>query len=137
MFKAATIIDGVDQSYMSYMLFCPGFRECRIDHEMANGDAPFGRHLREWLDTADGFQLDKVETPLRVEAIGPMSVLGEWEIYSSLSQQEKPVDLIYIPDGQHILQKPQERYASQQGNVNWFRFWLEIGRNSAMPRESP
>ena len=36
----------------------------------------------------------------------------------------KPVDLIYIPDAQHILQKPKQRYASQQGNVDRFRFWL-------------
>ena len=39
--------------------------------------------------------------------------------------QGKPVDLIYIPSGQHILQKPLERLASQQGNVDWFRFWLQ------------
>jgi hypothetical protein len=54
-----------------------------------------------------------------------MSVLGEWETYSSLLQQGKPVDLIYLPSGQHILQKPLDRYASEQGNVDWFRFWLK------------
>jgi len=58
---------------------------------------------------APGFNLDKVMTPLRVEAIGKMSVLGEWEIYSILTQQNKPVDLIYFPDGQHILQAPLDR----------------------------
>jgi hypothetical protein len=54
-----------------------------------------------------------------------MSLLGEWETYSSLLQQGKPVDLIYLPGGQHILQKPLDRYASEQGNVDWFRFWLK------------
>ena len=39
--------------------------------------------------------------------------------------QGKPVDLIYIPGAQHILQKPLDRFASQQGNVDWFRFWLK------------
>jgi hypothetical protein len=43
---------------------------------------------------------------------------------SLLRLQKKPVDLIYIPDGQHILQKPMERLASQQGSVDWFDFWL-------------
>jgi hypothetical protein len=33
--------------------------------------------------------------------------------------------MLYLPDGQHILQKPLERLASQQGTVDWFRFWLE------------
>jgi dipeptidyl aminopeptidase/acylaminoacyl peptidase len=125
LFKAATIIDGVDQSYMSYMLFCAGYPECRTDHENANNGPPFGDHLRSWLGSAPGFQLNRVEAPLRIEAIGPMSILGEWETYSSLFQQAKPVDLSYIPSGQHILQMPLERYASQQANVDWFVFWLK------------
>jgi hypothetical protein len=90
-----------------------------------NGGAPFGDGLQHWLASAVTFKLDRVDTPLRIEAITKLSVLEEWEIYSSLTQQAKPVDLIYIPHGQHILQKPLERYASQQGNVDWFRFWLE------------
>jgi hypothetical protein len=39
--------------------------------------------------------------------------------------QRKPVELVYFPQGQHILQRPLERLASQQGNVDWFRFWLK------------
>jgi len=49
----------------------------------------------------------------------------EWEIYASLILQSKPVDLIFFPDGVHELEKPLERLASQQGNVDWFRFWLK------------
>jgi hypothetical protein len=58
--------------------------------------------------------------------------LEEWEIYASLWKQGKPVDLVYFPNGQHILQKPLERLASQQGNVDWFRFWLK-GEEEADP----
>ena len=29
-----------------------------------------------------------------------------------------------MQDGEHILQRPWEREISQQGNVNWFDFWL-------------
>jgi hypothetical protein len=39
--------------------------------------------------------------------------------------QNKPVDLIYFPHGTHIHQKPLERLESQQGSVDWFRFWLQ------------
>ena len=35
-----------------------------------------------------------------------MSVLAEWEMYSSLMMEDKPVDLIYFPTGQHIHQNP-------------------------------
>jgi dipeptidyl aminopeptidase/acylaminoacyl peptidase len=126
LFRAATLIDGIDQSYVNYMLFAfsKAPEETR-DPETANGGKPFGIGIKKWLENAPGFNLDKVETPVRIEAIGPISVLQEWELYSSLFQQGKPVDLIYIPTGQHILQSPQDRYASQQGNVDWFRFWLQ------------
>jgi hypothetical protein len=125
LFKAATIIDGIDQGYVSDILFCPGLPSCKSDHVAANGGPPFGKDLYHWLMVAPSFNLNKIQTPLRIEAIRWFSVLEEWEIYSSLYQQGKPVDLIYIPAGQHILQQPQQRFVSQQGNVDWFRFWLQ------------
>jgi hypothetical protein len=77
------------------------------------------------MELAPGFHLGKVQTPVLITAIKPITVLQEWEIYSSLYQQRKPVDFLYIPNGQHVLQKPLDRLASQQENVNWFRFWLK------------
>lgn len=121
-FAAATIADGVDESYMQYHLD-PGYAH---EFETINQGKPFGEEgIRKWIQLAPGFHLDRVNTPLRIEAIDPISILHEWEIYSSLRLQDKPVDLVYIPDGQHILQKPLDRMASQQGNVDWFRFWLQ------------
>lgn len=125
LFRAATLIDGVDQSYMTYMLFAPGNSRAALEGEAANGAKPFGHGLDLWLKNAATFNLDKIQTPVRIEALGSISLLGEWEIYSSLYLQGKPVDLVYIPHRQHILQSPRSRYASQQGNVNWFRFWLQ------------
>ena len=77
------------------------------------------------MDLAPSFQLYRVHTPVLITAIDSPSILQEWELYSSLYKQKKPVDLIFIPDGQHILQKPLDRIASQQENVDWFRFWLQ------------
>lgn len=124
LFAAATIADGVDESYMQYMIFGASSLGFAGEFEKINGAAPFGEGMRQWLDRALTFHLDKVSTPLRIEAIGPISLLSEWEMYSSLWQQGKPVDLIYISNGQHILQSPLDRLASQQGNVDWFCFWL-------------
>lgn len=120
-FAAATIADGVDEGYFQSLLF-PAINK---EAEEIYGAKPFGEGLRTWVDRAPGFHLDRIQTPLRIEAIGPASVLMEWELYASLWTQEKPVDLIYIPGGQHTLQKPLDRMASQQGNVDWFRFWLK------------
>jgi hypothetical protein len=122
-FAAATIADGVDQSYMQYLLF--GVGQSHDEAPQIYGSAPFGDGLKRWTERAPGFRLDRIQTPLRIEAITSASVLGEWEIYASLSKQARPVDLVYFPYGQHILQKPLEGLASQQGNVDWFRFWLQ------------
>lgn len=133
LFTAATIADGVDESYMQYLLF--GIGKSNDEPEQIYGHPPFGNSLKDWIDQAPGFHLDRVLTPVRIEAIGPGSVLAEWEIYASLWKQGKPVDLIYLPDGDHILQKPLERLASQQGDVEWFRFWLK-GEEDSDPKKA-
>ena len=38
---------------------------------------------------------------------------------------KRPVELAYMPEGAHILEKPRDRMVSQQGNVDWFCFWLK------------
>jgi hypothetical protein len=122
-FVAAVIADGVDESYMQYMLF--GVGRSPNEGPQIYGSPPFGRGLTKWTERAPGFNLNRVKTPIRLMAIGAFSLLSEWEIYGSLLQQNKSVTLIYFPEGQHVLQKPLERLAAQQGNVDWFRFWLQ------------
>ena len=125
LFAAATIADGLDNSYMQYMLGTPSNPDLEGQMNQIKGSSPFGAGLKRWVDLAPGFHLDQVETPVRIEAIDPDSVLQEWELYGSLFMQHKPVDLIYFPDGTHIHQNPLERLESQQGNVDWMRFWLQ------------
>jgi dipeptidyl aminopeptidase/acylaminoacyl peptidase len=125
LFAAATIADGIDLSYMQYGLFGEGRPSLRKSYEKIIGTNPDGNGLDIWMKQSPGFHLEKVVTPIRIEAIAPGSVLMEWDIYAALRRHNKPVDMIYIPDGQHILQKPLDRFASQQGNVDWFRFWLQ------------
>jgi hypothetical protein len=125
LFAAATIADGLDNSYMQYMLFGVASYPLQKQMEAIRGASPFGDGLQQWIKDAPEFHLDRVTAPVRIEAIGPTSVLQEWELYSSLRMQNKPVDLIYFPHGTHIHQKPLERLESQQGDVDWFRFWLQ------------
>jgi dipeptidyl aminopeptidase/acylaminoacyl peptidase len=124
LFAAATIADGLDNSYINYHLGSGSFF-LQGQMEKIHGTAPFGEGLKTWITMAPGFHLDKVRTPVRIEAIYPGSVLQEWELYSSLQMQGKPVDMIYYPHGTHILESPLERLESQQGDVDWMRFWLQ------------
>lgn len=125
LFAAATAADGTTHSYMDYLVVGVSDAEMQRQDERIFGAAPFGGGLKQWTEMASGFNLDKVMTPLRLEAIKPVALLEEWEIYSSLRMQGKPVDLIYFPFGTHIHQRPLERLESQQGDVDWFRFWLQ------------
>jgi poly(3-hydroxybutyrate) depolymerase len=125
LFAVATIADGIDLSYLQYSLFGEGRPALRKEFEKIIGTRPDGNGLDSWVRQSPSFHLDKVTTPIRIEAIGQSSILMEWEIYAALRRENKPVDMIYLPGGQHILQKPLDRLASQQGNVDWFRFWLQ------------
>ena len=48
-----------------------------------------------------------------------------WEWFAGLSRLGKPVELIYMPNAIHTLIRPRDRMISQQGNVDWFCFWLK------------
>jgi hypothetical protein len=120
-FAAAAVADGVDGSYFQYMTF----PWSAADTEQVYGGPPFGRVLSQWLKQSPGFLMDKVQAPLRIQTLGPMSLLLDWHWYSGLSRLGKPVEMIYVPQGTHILEKPWERMTSQQGNVDWFCFWLK------------
>lgn len=122
-FAAAVLADGVDQSYLQYMLNAP--ESPGMESERYNGGKPFGRALDMWIKSAPSFRLSEFETPLRLQAIGSLGILEEWEIYASLRIQNKAVDMLFLPLGQHILQNPAEIMASEQGDVDWFRYWLK------------
>ena len=37
---------------------------------------------------------------------------------------KKPVDLIMLPSGKHIMTNPKQRLYSETIKFDWFRFWL-------------
>lgn len=124
-FAAASVTDGVDAGYLQYAIFANESPYNAADAETLVGGSPFGEGLSLWLKKSPGFLLNRVDTPILVQAIGPGSLLGEWEWFSGLTRLDRAVDFLYIPAGTHILEKPWDRMASQQTNVDWFSFWLK------------
>lgn len=133
-FAAAIVADGFDAGYLQY------FEDGNLasffdsDEESVIGAPPFGEGLLLWLKRSPGFRLDKVETPVQIQALAPQSLLGEWEWFAGLKRLGKPVDFIYLPTGTHILVKPWDRRVSQEGSVDWFCFWLK-GEEDPDPRK--
>ena len=90
------------------------------------GGLPWRANWKRWMEQSISFNFDKIRTPLRLEAdSNPGSIISEWETFAALRLLNKPVDLIFIPHGDHPVVKAWERMTSQQGAVDWFRFWLK------------
>ena len=57
------------------------------------------KQVSQWLKQSPAFLMDRIETPLRIQALNPDSLLSDWHWYTGLSRLGKPVEMIYIPDG--------------------------------------
>ena len=119
-FRAVSLVDGFDGGYLQYLM--DPYSE--KDVVMVNGGPPYGTSLSTWLEHSPSFRADRVHAPVRIEC-HDWGITGCWEWYALLTHMGKPVELLYLPDAAHILIKPWERLASQQGSVDWFCFWLQ------------
>ena len=124
-FAAASVTDGLDAGYVQFLERFNAGRYFVDFSEGLNGGVPYGKGIGTWVARAPGFNLDKVRTPVRIVALHPGSALGEWEWFAGLSILHKPVEMIILQDGTHVLEKPADRMISQQGSVDWFCFWLK------------
>jgi len=132
-FAAAAVEDENDMGYLQYITQVNDTSSGPIREEWyrhLNGGYPFGAGLAKWGDRAPAFNADKVSTPMRIVIQSTPAVLNEWEWYAAMRLLNKPVDMVYTPDGDHILVKPWERMIAQGGNVDWFSFWLTGARDA-------
>ncbi len=118
-FRTAVLTDGIDGGYFEYI--AQQLTEFDDDN---GGKAPFGKEgLALWMQESPSFHLDRVCLPLRLVSIEDR--LAQWEWFVAERLQKKPVELIEIPDGTHMLERPSDRYIAMQGIVDWYRFWLK------------
>ncbi|GGA80380.1 hypothetical protein GCM10011507_34530 [Edaphobacter acidisoli] len=120
-FRAATLADGFNAGYFMRV----AYPNQAAEPDAVNGGPPYGTTLSNWIEHSPSFNILHVKTPIRLESYSVAGVMEEWEWYSLLSTMGKPVDLVVLPHGTHLLVKPWERMASEQGNVDWFTFWLK------------
>ncbi|HEX2715375.1 MAG TPA: prolyl oligopeptidase family serine peptidase, partial [Candidatus Acidoferrales bacterium] len=121
---AASVTDGVNLGYFQYLASVDN--GVGWDAEAINGGKPFGAEgLKNWLARSPEFNMDKVQTPLLLLLAGVASAVADWEPYAALRYLKKPVDLIMLQPGSHVMTNPTQRLASETTNVDWFRFWLK------------
>jgi dipeptidyl aminopeptidase/acylaminoacyl peptidase len=117
--RTAVLTDGIDGGYFEYI--AGRLTEFNEDN---GGKSPFGpQGLELWMEESPSFHLDRVCIPLRLVSIDDR--LAQWEWFAAGKMQQKPVELVEIPGGSHMLERPWDRQIAMQGIVDWYRFWLE------------
>ena len=134
-FRAAVVADGSDGSYSQYLQFLNFYQSTAADSENLNGGVPFGPGMLYWLRHSAEFLLDTVSTPLMVQACSRGSLASLWAEFVGLRRLGKPAELMYFPTGIHILEKPWDRLASQEGTVDWCVFWM-LGQEDTDPAKA-
>jgi dipeptidyl aminopeptidase/acylaminoacyl peptidase len=124
-FAAAVIADGFDDGFWTYFAYANESAYFASELQELIGASPFGEGLNTWLNRSSGFLLEKVNTPVQIQVNDNGSLLGNWDWFVGLKRLHKPVELLYFPNGTHILEKPSEQLASKQAVVDWFCFWLK------------
>jgi hypothetical protein len=124
-FRAASVTDGLNLGYFNYLLDIGPNSGGKNEQAGMIGASPTGAGLVQWLKASPVFNMDKVTTPLRVVATRDAGLLQMWEPYALLEELHKPVDLVILNTKEHIVTDPSVRLAAQEGNLDWFRFWLQ------------
>lgn len=117
----ATLADGFNGGYFERIAYPNQIAE----PDAVNGGPPYGATFPHWLEHSPTYNVSGLETPVRLEAYGVAGAIEEWEWFSLSSSMKKPIDLVLLPRGTHLLVKPWERMTSQQSNVDWFASWLK------------
>ncbi|MBV8206727.1 MAG: hypothetical protein JO041_08035 [Acidobacteria bacterium] len=124
-YAAASIAEADYNSYGQYLInidYLGAAREQQLRAQF--GVKPFGSGLKTWLENSPGFHSDQICAPVLFQFNSPPALVYGWDFYATLRAQDKPVDLLYIRNGEHMLVKSLERLAEQGMNVDWFDFWL-------------
>ena len=127
LFAVAAITDGNDLSYWLYLTWTDIPYAQQWAENTNGGVKPFGKEgLLRWAESAPGFNLDRVKTPLMISCLEKGTLVTTWDIYGGLRTLNKPVELQWLrrEDAPHVLVQPRHRYLSQEGAVDWFDFWL-------------
>lgn len=123
-FRAAVIADGYDDGYFHYLARLNLGKAEAGEYERIVGAAPFGPGLQTWAHNSTGFNLERIHTPVRILGFSPSSLLANWEWFAGLKYLGKPVEFTWMPNAGHIPMLPADRLSAQDGDVDWFEFWL-------------
>jgi dipeptidyl aminopeptidase/acylaminoacyl peptidase len=143
-FRAATVADNIQYGLSEYWLYFS--HSVGTAFEDIYGGPPYGDTLKNWMKYSVSFNLQNFHTPVLMESNGsgvvpdrttvPWAIASTAEVFTGLTRLNKPVEMYFYPDEQHQPDHPKARLASEQRNVDWYRFWL-LGAERKKHPEDP
>jgi dipeptidyl aminopeptidase/acylaminoacyl peptidase len=123
-FAAAAMADTDPGTLWGHSTYVDEGTMSQLFANLVAGALPYGDGLKTWLDRVAALSSEKIRAPVLYTAADPWHLMAFWELYASLRDQGKPVELQYFRSGQHSIRKPLQRWAHQEMLVDWFDFWL-------------
>lgn len=121
-FAAASVADANALGVMTYLWGFGNGYPAMMDNEWLIGAPLWGdENARRWTERDPVFHLDRVHTPLRIDAY---SAPTYFDTYAILRRHQKPVEYWAYPASTHNPLKPWQRLTTQGGTVDWYDFWL-------------
>lgn len=104
----------------AYYMFPTGLRTLMKDWGLG---LPDGSSSARWHDLSAALNADKIDTPLLSNA-ADMEYVAGLQLYTTLLEMGKPVELFVYPEELHVKYQPKHRYEIYNRNLDWFSFWL-------------
>jgi dipeptidyl aminopeptidase/acylaminoacyl peptidase len=123
-FAAAAMADTDPGTLWGHSTYVDEGKMSQLSSNLVAGALPYGDGLKTWFDRVAALSSEKIRAPVLFTAADPWHLMAFWELYASLRDQGKPVELQYFRSGQHSIRKPLQRWAHQEMLVDWFDFWL-------------
>jgi hypothetical protein len=87
-------------------------------------DLPDGKTAERWRELSPALNAARVTAPLLMNSSDSEYTIA-LQLYTSLMELNKPVELFIYADEGHIKNQPKHRYEIYQRNLDWFSFWLQ------------
>lgn len=122
-FGAAIISDAATVGPVTYALSSGAPLDYAAYIEAYTGGYPWGDGLDAWMRNQPFYHMDRVNAAIRLEVNNRTMALFNYDLFTVLKRQSKPVELLMY-SAPHAPLNPMQRYIASQGAIEWMAFWL-------------
>ena len=107
-----------------YFFYMAGESWHKLFADWGLGGWPEGNSSANWHKLSPALNAEHINTPLLSNVSDSEYIYG-LQLFTSLQQLGKPVEMFVYPDELHVKNQPKHRYEVYERNLDWFNFWLK------------